>query len=233
MGRSIKGLSSSKINNSELIERANARKKYQIQNFEIERSKDYLEHLSFQVNLDRLYVLEDTCKYNKNSCFAPILLRIVDEELLNLESNKNKDGVPYKYLLQIWSNTGVLFFERKMVKRPAQWSMSSKIFLLKEDGASDVIYAVKLRLNKHATLFQIAIPFEKLLETNGLTNKADSIILGYANGNILAAVGQQIFYMDILKQISTDKNLVNDFQNDNVSSQKYEFSLEIKLEDIR
>jgi hypothetical protein len=51
------------------------------------------------VNLDSLYVLEDTCKSNKNSCFAPILLRIVDEELLNLDSNKNKDGVTYKYLL--------------------------------------------------------------------------------------------------------------------------------------
>lgn len=76
-----------------------------------------------------------------------------------------------------------------MVHRPAQWSMSGKIFLLKEDTASNVIFAVKFRLNKHATLYQITIPFDKVLETNGLSSKADSIILGYANGNILAAVG--------------------------------------------
>jgi len=102
--------------------------------------------------------------------------------------------------------------------------------LFKEDSASNTIFAVKLSLTNHAVLFEVKMPFDRLLQNNNLADKADKTILGFTNGIILVAVGQLIFYVDISKQISTDKG---SRKTDINPKQEYHQSVEVKLEDIR
>ena len=41
-----------------------------------------MKNLNFEVNLDNLYKIEETCNYNKNNMFCPILLKVNDDFLL-------------------------------------------------------------------------------------------------------------------------------------------------------
>ena len=50
------------------------------------------------------------------------------------------------YLLQVWSKTGYLYFERKLVQKPTQWNIAGKVLILKEEISSNVLYLIKLRL---------------------------------------------------------------------------------------
>lgn len=95
---------------------------FKIENFELEQSGHYLNEMTFDVNLKDLYTVEETCLSNKNSYFCPVLLKVNDKELL-----KYNDG--FDYLIQIWTKVGLLYYERKLKKKPLQWSISGKLFL--------------------------------------------------------------------------------------------------------
>ena len=72
-----------------------------------------MNSLSLQVALDSLYTLVDTCNDNKSSLFNPVLLKINNEIFLQ-QFSTSPEGVVYPYLLQIWSNAGLLIFERRL-----------------------------------------------------------------------------------------------------------------------
>ena len=114
-----------------------------------------------------MYTLVDTCNDNKNTTFNPVLLKIKNEVFL--KEMTAKDGAVYPFLLQIWDNEGVMVFERRLLQPQAQWAISGKIFLLREDEDADKLIVVKLTNKKPATVFTVELPFSKLTK-----NKADA-----------------------------------------------------------
>ena len=55
------------------------RERYQINKFQLDKAKDYLNELTFTVELSDLYEIEETCHDNNNTKFCPILLKVKDE----------------------------------------------------------------------------------------------------------------------------------------------------------
>jgi hypothetical protein len=96
-------------------------------------------------------------------------------------------------LLQVWSDQGVLFYERKLVNKPYAFFMVGKVLILKEEASSDDVYVVKCSLKHSPTLFRVVIPLSSLFE--GAT--AEKVVYGFADNHILCAVGQKLFYVDI------------------------------------
>jgi hypothetical protein len=169
-----------------LQKRIDARNKYAIKNFEMDNSKEYFESLSFHVSLDDLYVLEDAINNNQNNLFSPVILRIVDPTILKANET-DEAGTPYAYLMQVWNHVGVLIYERKLIQKPALWNMSGKALLFKETVNSCYLYMIKLRNNKHPSLYRLDLP-QKIAQN--VTQ------LGFVDSHILMAVGQSIFYFD-------------------------------------
>lgn len=95
--------------------------------------------------------------------------------------------------MQVWSKEGVLHFERKLTKKPAQWSLMGKSLIFKEDVDSDHIYIVKLRRFKKCTLFRFTMPSKV---DNKWWHSAD-LQLGFINGHFVAATNECIYYIDV------------------------------------
>lgn len=176
------------------------RKKFNPQNFELSNSKDYFEHLSFDINLNKLYKLEETLSNNKNSAFSLVLLRIVDPELIEL-NGKNKKGQLFKYLLQVWSQKGYLYYERKMAEKPCMMNIIGKVVIFKEDAEDNDVYVVKLRMQKHASLFKFTLP------ACCFGDRSDkSLVIGFVDGHLIVGLRDKIMYADVLALFSNSKN---------------------------
>lgn len=61
----------------------------------------------------------------------------MDEEI-----KAKNDG--YKYLLQVWSKSGELIFEKSLRQPVCNWNISSNIFIFQEKIDSSEIHVVRL-----------------------------------------------------------------------------------------
>ena len=62
-------------------------------------STKFLKKVMFKVPLDKLYKLIASCQYNDESDFCPVLVKIVDQKVIEINGGK-------KYLLQVWDKQG-------------------------------------------------------------------------------------------------------------------------------
>ena len=76
-----------------------------------------MNQVMYKVPLDELYTIISSCNYNEESDFCPVLIKIENHKIIQL--NKDK-----KYLLQVWTREGVMVFERPMEKPVCNWNIS-------------------------------------------------------------------------------------------------------------
>ena len=120
-----------------------------------ESAKEYLEKVRFRVEVSELYKVIDSCVYDPNNVFCPVLVEIMNDEII-----KENDGK--KYLLQVWSNQGEMIYERQMDSPVTNWNISTDKFLFQEPLHPNVLFLVKLELKKRPTLFELHFPGKKL-----------------------------------------------------------------------
>ena len=91
-----------------------------------------------------LYSLVQSCITSKNQKYAPVLIEIVNEDLLVLENPQNER---IKYLLQVWNSDGKKVYERRLKDIPRYWGMFEDIFIYLEQSRevcpSSGLYVIK------------------------------------------------------------------------------------------
>ena len=85
-------------------------------------AKDYLKEVMFKVEVSQLYEVVDSCVYDPNNVFCPVLLEIKNQEIIAKNDGK-------QYLLQVWSNRGEMIFERQLDAKVTNWNISTDKFL--------------------------------------------------------------------------------------------------------
>ena len=64
---------------------------------------------------DGLYTIIGSLLSNNEQQFCPIMLEIVNKDILKKENPDVVEDKDYmRYLLQVWTNKGVMIFERRM-----------------------------------------------------------------------------------------------------------------------
>ena len=110
-----------------------------------------MSKVSYQVPLNSLYKVLASCMYEEDGNFCPVLVKIIDPTIL--KENKNKP-----YLLQVWTRSGDMVYEKALDKPVANWNISEKMLVYLEDTHSQEINVVKLLLDKEPVLFKVRLP---------------------------------------------------------------------------
>jgi len=110
-----------------------------------------MKKVMYSVPLDKLYRIISSCEYNEKGVFCPVIVEIIDEEILKLN-----DG--YKYLLQVWSSKGEMVFEKSMRKPCSNYNISGDKFVFQEETNSSEVYLVKLHLEEKPFVFKFTLP---------------------------------------------------------------------------
>ena len=92
-----------------------------------------------------------SCQYKENADFSPVLLRIIDKDILAL----NKKA---PFLLQVWSRYGNMVFEKPMMRPCSNWNISENIFIFSEEVDCSTIWLVKFILEREPVVFKFAMP---------------------------------------------------------------------------
>ena len=100
-------------------------------------AKDYMRSVMYTVPLSELYKVVASCNYNEENEFCPVLVRIVDKQILALN-----DGL--EFLLQVWTNKGDMVFEKPLETPVVNWNIKKNKFLFQEHTDSCEIYLVQL-----------------------------------------------------------------------------------------
>ena len=110
-----------------------------------------MKEVMFKVPLNKLYKLIASCYYNEFGNFCPVLVKIVDDKVL--EENRGKE-----FLLQVWDRQGEMVFERPLKKPVVNWNISDDIFIFIESNDNPVVHVVKLYLDKTPVVFKFNLP---------------------------------------------------------------------------
>ena len=81
--------------------------RYQLKNAQFRTAKDFMEKVMFSVPLSKLYKVVSSCNYNEDATFCPVLVEIIDEQVLIKNFN-------LKFLLQVWNRNGDMVFEKPL-----------------------------------------------------------------------------------------------------------------------
>ena len=90
-------------------------------------SKEMMRNIEFNVPIDELYKVVASCNYNINNFYCPVLVKIIDETILDRMTRK-------AYLLQVWNKLGEMVFERSLNQPVANWNISGDIFMYQENS---------------------------------------------------------------------------------------------------
>ena len=124
-----------------------------------------MNKVMYSVPLNKLYQVMASCQYNEDSEFCPVLVKIVDEDILRINLGK-------RFLLQVWSSKGDLIFERSLTKPISNWNISQDKFCFQESRHSSDIYIVKLFLDRKPHLYKFCLPSEII--SKGVNSRYDS-----------------------------------------------------------
>ena len=102
--------------------------------------------------------------------YCPVLLKIANEDLLELEKKKYNDTVAKPYILQVWTNKGVMIYERRMETSVRGWCMKDN-FLLFEEFKDNVITISILRCydDRSGRIKSIVLPTDSAINTEFLS----------------------------------------------------------------
>ena len=130
------------------------------ENIQCRSSEEYMQKVMYKVPLNKLYKVFASCNYNERSLYCPVLVKIMDKDILKKNFGK-------QFLLQVWTIEGILVFERSMHKPVCNFCISDDKFLFQEEPTSPTIFFVRLYLDKPVYVYKLNFD-GKLIE--GLVN---------------------------------------------------------------
>ena len=119
-----------------------------------------MDKIAYHVPLDKLYEIIASCLFEEGVKFCPVLIKINDEEIKQQSGGKT-------FLLQVWTETGEMVFERPMETPLTNWNIAEDKLIFMEESNAREIFIVKLFTKKQPILFKLILP-ENL--TQGLIN---------------------------------------------------------------
>ena len=119
-----------------------------------------MRYVEYAVPLKKLYKVVASCLFEEGAKFCPVLIKIENEDI------KEKSGGS-EFLLQVWTDTGEMVFERPLEQPPANWNISGNKLVYLEETNAKVIHIVKLFVDKQPILFELILPIDV---TSGLVN---------------------------------------------------------------
>lgn len=96
-------------------------------NLRLDSESSYLSALQKLVPLKDLYDLEASCNYNQTNLWCPVLLKV--GQVLR---EKFPEELENPYLLQVWSSSGELVFERSLSSSVMSWGIFGDTFIFQE-----------------------------------------------------------------------------------------------------
>ena len=81
--------------------------------------KEFMAKVKTEINLSQLYKVLASPQFRDTADFCPILVQIIDEEII--KNNDNKE-----YLVQVWDRKGQMIYERALRKPCSNWGISDK-----------------------------------------------------------------------------------------------------------
>ena len=73
--------------------------------------KDYIKKIKFNVPMHKIYKICDSCNYNIENDFCPILVKLGDQ-MKALNNDHTLKTKLREYLLQVWDKKGRMVYER-------------------------------------------------------------------------------------------------------------------------
>ena len=105
--------------NSKRLKREKARNENNIKSYlEINKAVGYLQKIKFDVELDAIYKVIDSCSYNSSNFWCPIILKVGEmlRENTNIKQFKKEEfqlkNKLKNFLLQVWDKKGRMIYER-------------------------------------------------------------------------------------------------------------------------
>ena len=123
-------------------------------------AKDYMDKIAYHVPLEKLYEIVACCQFEEGSKFCPVLIKINEAQIIAVSGGK-------PFLLQVWTDTGEMVFEKPLATPPANWNISGDKLLFLEETNARQITLVKLFTDKKPILFNFRLPDDL---THGLVN---------------------------------------------------------------
>lgn len=102
-----------------------------------------MEAVKYIVPLCELYKVLASCNFSEANDFCPVLLEIIDKDVLKFQKNKDQ-----KYLLQVWSKNGDLVFEKALEAPVVNWNISGDFFVFQEHVNQSELSLVKLFMDR-------------------------------------------------------------------------------------
>eukprot|EP00347_Sterkiella_histriomuscorum_P009906 403339425 len=109
-------------------------------------SADFLEAISYRVDLTKLYKIVDSCYYDAQAYYCPIIIQIKDKALL--------DDIGFEYILQVWNRKGKKTYEKYIKNLPQMWAINGYYLVYKthqNDEDNNYFHIINLK-NGNATL---------------------------------------------------------------------------------
>ena len=125
-----------KPRNPETQKREKARKENSLEAFlGISDALGYIGKLKFDVSLSDLYTVIDSCNYNDDNFWTPVILKV--GEMMQETGKTKKFQVKTKltkFLLQVWDKKGRMVYERQLLQPVRNWGIFGDIFIFVEEG---------------------------------------------------------------------------------------------------
>ena len=91
----------------------------------VQQAEQLLKNMSFNIPLSKLYALEKTCISNQANPYCPVLLRVTNPSLAEQYGGQ--------YLVQGWSSSKQLVFQRVRTQSITSWNLVGNYFVFEED----------------------------------------------------------------------------------------------------
>ena len=87
------------------------REQYGIENFQMPNAAEYINKIKFNVDVSQIYQICDSCNYNMENAFCPIILKL-GPQMKTINSDSEFKTNLKEYLLQVWDREGRMLYER-------------------------------------------------------------------------------------------------------------------------
>ena len=110
--------------------------------------------MKYTVPLCELYKVFASCNYNSSNKFCPVLLEIIDEQVKRYQDPTGDRA----WLLQVWSDKGVMLYEKALCAPVCNWNIHGDTFVFQEAPTSHQITVVRFSEDAQAKVFTLDLP---------------------------------------------------------------------------
>ena len=101
--------------------------------YQMSHAADYVNKIKFDVDVSELYKIIDSCHYNVDNKFCPIIVKLGKHmENLRQEGRIKKKHLK-DFMLQVWDRDGRLVYERQLNRPVRNWGTFGDVLVFSEE----------------------------------------------------------------------------------------------------